>query len=717
VEVDVNDDGGSPRKRLEAAAADPTGMPALDLLIDVPAIQAMMDDFHALTSLPIGLIDLEGRVLVGTGWQPLCTDFHRRNPETLANCIDSDLALTQDVGRGESRRYKCQNGVWDIVTPLFVGDAHVGNIFVGQFFYDDEEPDMRFFEAQAERYGFDRDAYLSAVSAAPRFSHGTIDTLMRFYARLAEQITQVRHSNFVLSRTVEDLARSEQALRDSEDKFKYVFDHSVIGKSITLATGEIHVNDALAALLGYSREELESHKWQEITHPDDIDETARQMAALVSGERDSVTYVKRFLRKDGSIVWVDVASGLRRDPEGQPLYFMTSFTDLTERRASEASLVRASRALKALSGVNEALVRAESEDDLLAKVCEAVIRDTEYALVWVGYLEGDEAQSIVPVSVCGDASDYVADLVVSWGDGSSGAGPTGQAVRELRAVAMHHMDTDPDYEPWRAAAAKHGFRSSIGLPLVGAGGVPIGVLTIYSRDENVFGDDETELLAEMAGDLSYGIEALRAAERRDEAEVDLVRTNTRLEGLLKSITETMGKVIETRDPYTQGHERGVAKLSRAIAEEMGLPTGEVDAIEIAALVHDVGKLAVPTEILTKPGRLSDTEFALIKEHSRSGYEILRDIDFGWPIADIVLQHHERMDGTGYPAGLSGDDLLMASRILALADVVDAMASHRPYRAALGLAAAVAEVVDHPEKYDAQVSAAFMRLHEQGRIEL
>jgi putative nucleotidyltransferase with HDIG domain len=179
----------------------------------------------------------------------------------------------------------------------------------------------------------------------------------------------------------------------------------------------------------------------------------------------------------------------------------------------------------------------------------------------------------------------------------------------------------------------------------------------------------------------------------------------------------MGKVVEARDPYTQGHQVGVAKLGRRIAEEMGLPSDDVDAIEIAALVHDIGKLSIPAEILSKPGALSDTEFAIIKGHSARGHEILGDIDFGWPIAETVLQHHERMDGSGYPNGLAGDEISLAARVVAVADVIEAMAAHRPYRPALGLDAAIAEISGHPEKFDPVVTAASVRLFDSGRLGL
>jgi putative nucleotidyltransferase with HDIG domain len=179
----------------------------------------------------------------------------------------------------------------------------------------------------------------------------------------------------------------------------------------------------------------------------------------------------------------------------------------------------------------------------------------------------------------------------------------------------------------------------------------------------------------------------------------------------------MGRVVELRDPYTKGHEERVAKLASAIAEEMGLPSDEKDAVEIAALVHDIGKLSVPIEILNSPGRLTDIEFEIVKAHSKAGYEILKDIEFMWPIADIVLQHHERMDGSGYPAGIAGEGILVPARILAVADVVEAMASHRPYRPAIGVEAAIEEIRANPDKFDPAASEACLRLHARGELGL
>lgn len=160
---------------------------------------------------------------------------------------------------------------------------------------------------------------------------------------------------------------------------------------------------------------------------------------------------------------------------------------------------------------------------------------------------------------------------------------------------------------------------------------------------------------------------------------------------LQGIIQVISLTIETRDPYTAGHQRGVADLAQAIARKMGLTEERVEGIRLAALVHDLGKISTPAEILAKPTRLTEVEMSMIRSHPRSGYEILKRVEFPWPIAQIVLQHHERLNGSGYPLGLSAPDIILEAKILAVADVMEAMCSHRPYRPARGIEKALAEI--------------------------
>jgi putative nucleotidyltransferase with HDIG domain len=176
----------------------------------------------------------------------------------------------------------------------------------------------------------------------------------------------------------------------------------------------------------------------------------------------------------------------------------------------------------------------------------------------------------------------------------------------------------------------------------------------------------------------------------------------------------LAEAVEKRDPYTSGHQKRVARLASAIALEMGLAEKKIDGIRTAAVVHDIGKLSVPVEILSKPGQLSEAEQSILKTHPQAGYEILDGIEFPWPIARIVQQHHERMDGSGYPLGLQGDEILLEARILTVADVVEATSSYRPYRPANGITVALAEIVKYRgSRYSIEVVDACMGLFNKG----
>ncbi len=201
--------------------------------------------------------------------------------------------------------------------------------------------------------------------------------------------------------------------------------------------------------------------------------------------------------------------------------------------------------------------------------------------------------------------------------------------------------------------------------------------------------DELEArVRESTAELAAANAALKKMVTEVSAAGDQVR------GALQGIIQVISLIIESRDPYTAGHQRGVADLVQAIARKMGLPEERIEGIRLAALVHDLGKISTPAEILAKPTRLTEVEMSMIRIHPRAGYEILKRVEFPWPIAQVVLQHHERENGSGYPQGLSGADILLEAKIMGVADVVEAMCSHRPYRPALGIEKALAEICKH-----------------------
>ena len=213
-------------------------------------------------------------------------------------------------------------------------------------------------------------------------------------------------------------------------------------------------------------------------------------------------------------------------------------------------------------------------------------------------------------------------------------------------------------------------------------------------------------LPEDRGQKTGQVIVFRDITERKKAEQELKESWNRLHRALEGTIQAISTTIEMRDPYTAGHQRRVARLAEAIALETALPETRVEGLKLAAEIHDIGKIYVPAEILSKPTKLTELEYTIIKTHPQAGYEILKNIEFPWPIATIVLQHHERIDGSGYPGGLKGDDILLEARILAVADVVEAMSSHRPYRPAFGLDMALKEIQANrgllygPEEVDA-----------------
>jgi PAS domain S-box-containing protein len=275
----------------------------------------------------------------------------------------------------------------------------------------------------------------------------------------------------------------------------------------------------------------------------------------------------------------------------------------------------------------------------------------------------------------------------------------GYARHELEDMTISELYSDTEYGLSRA---KRIFSDSAGrnaeLQMRHAGGHPIWVSvsidTVHDENGNLIESRS------MVNDISA----------RKQAEDERGKFAEQLQLSLLQTIRAIALTIEKRDPYTAGHQERVAELAVRIGQEMGLDDDNLEGIKLGALIHDIGKISIPAEILSRPGALEPEMFGIIKTHPRSGYEIIRGIDFPWPLADVVLQHHERMDGSGYPNGLKGEEILLDARILAVADIVEAMASHRPYRAGLGFEKALEEVErGKGELYDPQVVDACVKV--------
>ncbi len=343
---------------------------------------------------------------------------------------------------------------------------------------------------------------------------------------------------------------------------------------------------------------------------------------------------------------------------------------------------------------------------MLDATCRIITEIGEYCVAWVGYAENDQEKVVKLAAKAGCEEGVIEALPAncfSWADDAPRYCLSSTAIRTGQLAVVNNITEASELDvPWREQAINMGYTSMLALPL-DLGANLRGVLNIYSAETGVFQDQDLELLKELSGDLAFGIRTLRERTAyRKETE--------KFQSTLVQTIQAIALTLEKRDPYTAGHQQRVAQLAAAIASEMGLDAERVKGIRLGGLIHDIGKIYVPVDILVRPGHLSDAEFAIIKSHPQVGFDIIREIDFPWPVQNMVLQHHERLDGSGYPDGLKGEDIILEAKIMTVADVVEAMSSHRPYRPGRGIDAALDEIRNNSGRlYDADIVACCVRL--------
>lgn len=388
-------------------------------------------------------------------------------------------------------------------------------------------------------------------------------------------------------------------------------------------------------------------------------------------------------------------------------------------QTKETQLTRMVRALRVLSAGNRALAYAKpGEPQLLRDVCRAISDAAGHHLVWIGSAEEDAEKRVRAVAQWGGSiQQFLEQAKFTWDEAESGQNPIGKAIRTGNPIIVQDLQREPGPPPWRDYAFRSGCGSCVVLPLRIEGHV-IGVLNICVEEKAAFGEDEVILLNEVATDLSFGIASQRTRAERDGIVFARQQYHEKLRKSLEDSIRAIASTMELRDPHTAGHQRRVGELAVAIAREMGVAEDDISGIELAANIHDLGRIQIPAEILTKPGKLTTNEYALVQTHSHAGYDILKKIEFPWPIASIVLQHHERLDGSGYPQGLKGDEILLGARILGVADVVEAMTSDRPYHPLVEIDIALKEIEEKRGiAYDPAVADACLRLFREQHYSL
>lgn len=319
---------------------------SLSDLLDLEAIQSMMDDFYKLTNIGIGIIDMDGNILIQNGWQRICTEYHRVYPETRKNCLKSDLELTRYTELNSINCYRCKNNMWDISTPIIVDGNHLGNIFLGQFVFEDDVLDEALFRQQAKKYGFDEDDYMLALNEVPRWNKETIETTMQFYTKLAQIISNMSLSNLKLVRKNEENLKLIQDIRDSEARYRALVNTSPSAVLVAKNNRYVFANPAGLKILGYQTvEAIRNQNVMDTIHPDSHEAIIERIKNAKLGQSNSPLELK-IINKDGVVITTESTS-LPIKMNGEEHILIVSY-DITERKKIEADLKAANVKLQAL---------------------------------------------------------------------------------------------------------------------------------------------------------------------------------------------------------------------------------------------------------------------------------------------------------------------------------------------------------------------------------
>jgi PAS domain S-box-containing protein/putative nucleotidyltransferase with HDIG domain len=468
-----------------------------------------------------------------------------------------------------------------------------------------------------------------------------------------------------LTRDITERRQAEETLLESEEQYRLVVENAKESIIISQDVKVVFANRAAIGMIGYSKEILTSKSFTDFIHPDDLNMVVDHHIRRIKGEEVPPVYPFRVIGQDGTVIWCELNAAVIQW-KGKPATLLF-LTNITERKRADEELKESESKYRLL---------ADNVDDVIF-VLDMNLNYT-YASPSVKILMGYEPEELLKRRASETMTPSSWDLATKNLSEELEKYEQGE-INKLQVLQLEMIRKDGS--------------------------------TVWTEVKISFIRDENRRPVGIIG-------VSRDITERMKAEEELQQT---LESLRKAVGVTiqvMVSAVEMRDPYTAGHQIKVANLACAIAKEMGLPKDKIEGLRMAGSIHDIGKLSIPAEILSKPTKLTNIEFSLIKEHSLIGYEMLKDVESPWPLAQIVYQHHERMDGSGYPRNLKGDEILMEARIMAIADVVESMASHRPYRPALGIEVALEEIEKNKGiLYDNAVADACLKLFREKGYQL
>ena len=578
-------------------------------IIDIQAVQSIMDDFYKFAHITMALLDLKGNVLIGVGWQDICTKFHRVHPETCKHCVESDTKLSAGVPPGEFKLYRCKNNMWDIVTPIIVAGQHVGNIFSGQFFFDDEPVDYELFRTQARKYGFNEEEYIAALEKVPRLSRETVENSMSFFMKLANMLSQLSHSNIKLAQSLEE----RNTLVDDLDRAQAV--GNVGSWRLNVHKNELTWSDENHRIFGIPKgTPLTYETFLSTVHPGDREYVDNESKAGMAGKPYDIEH--RII-VDGKIKWVREKAYLEFDKDGAVVSGFGITQDITERRQAEHQL---SNELARATGLYELYTRSSnlSDRELYDFALNQAVKITDSMIGFFHLISEDEKEIILTTwnqealrsCTAGNEGHYPIEKAGNWVD----------CVRLKRPVVYNDFPSSPNQKGLPAGHAT--VKRFMSVPVTENGKVRI-IFGVGNKVDEY--DDRDVMQLQLVANELHKIMKLRRIENE-------VRES---EAFLRDIMENVSDAIFVKDREARmilANPAYYRLMGESLEEVLNKTVADFHPPEIAK------KLAEDDKRVMETGKGTTLEERIFTSH-------------GWRILQTVKTPY--YDGQGNIIGLIG----------------------------------------------------------------
>lgn len=617
-------------------------------IVNIPLLQDMAEKLYLAAGIPVGIIDLNGNINVQAGWQDICTKFHRVCPESCKNCSISDKYIFEHLHEKKYIEYRCLNNMWDIAMPIKIENRHIATLFVGQFFYPEDNVDIELFKKQAEKFGFDSEKYLEALKKVPVFPREKVHNMLDYYQNYISVLAEIGMKNLQKQLYIAKIQQYADIVEAMKAGLLVLTLIKREGKDVLIMQS---ANNAAVSLLGTSKEEMAGKTIHEIfSDIDGPDVFDKYIDIAVNRQKND--YIEICCNnKDKSISWYSFnAFAIPENCVG------VMFENITDRKMAEERILYLSYHDQ-LTGLHnrryfeDCMKQADIARNYPISIIMADVNGLKLANDSFGHQFGDQLLMAVADAL---RSCIVEDEIIARLGGDE------------FVILLNKTDLKT------AEAMTERIINYIGDKAVGPVNISIAFGSATKENES----EEIHETLRRAEDRMYKMKLLEGPSMRSH--------------MLTTIMST----LHEKNEREKIHSDRVAEICVKFGQALGMSENDINEIRTTAMLHDIGKIGINENLLNKSGSLTEEEYAEVKKHSEIGHRILKESNDMDDISRYVLYHHERWDGKGYPSGISKESIPLQSRMIAIVDSFDAITSERSYRAPRSEAIAVQEIADN-----------------------